>query len=123
MSKIGDHFNSVFQGKAVRVDAVDENGNINYDAQTPSGAEVNTYYECRFFCILYEGDILSEQYLLALRHFSPSGYEDGVLVLEEPYDDAARELERGGWAYAKPDEEDGNIFDGNKRYHITFLTL
>lgn len=123
MSKTEDHFNSAFQGKAVRVDAVDENGNIVYEAKTPCGAEVNTYYECRFFCILNEGDDLDEQYLLALRHFSPSGYEDGILVLEEPYDDAAMKLERGGWAYAKPDEEDGNIFDGSKRYHITFITL
>lgn len=116
MSKIENHYNKVFQGKSVRVDAVDENGNRIF-------AKTDTYYECQFFCILYEGDVLSENYLIALRHFYPNGYEDGVLVLEEPYDDGAKTLEKGGWWYAKPDEMDGNIFQYNKRYHITFLDL
>lgn len=117
MSKIENHYNKVFQGKSVRVDAVNENGDRIFDPNT------DTYYECKFFCILNEGDELSEQYALGLRHFSPSGYEDGVLVLEEPYDDGAKELEKGGWWYARPDKEDGNIFKGNKRYYITFLFL
>lgn len=117
MSKIEEHYNAIFKGKSVRVDAVDANGNEIHNLKT------DTYYECCFFCIHNEGDELSEQYLLALRHFFPGGYEDGILVLEEPYEDAAKELEQGGWTYARPDKEDGNIFQNNGRYHLTFLFM
>lgn len=117
MSKIEKHYNKAFQGRAVRVDAVNENGDRLFDPKT------DTYYGCKFFLILNEGDELSEQYLLGLRHLSPSGHEDGVLVLNEPYGDGASRLEKGGWWYAKTDSEDGGIFKGHKLYHITFVNL